>query len=49
MGCNCKDKQKKLNQENNDPEIRLKKEQEILKLKESVRNRLNNLRKLSGN
>jgi|5B_taG_2_1085324.scaffolds.fasta_scaffold87047_2 hypothetical protein len=46
MGCGCK-KNKKLTKENTNPTIRKRKQEEIMKLRESLRNQLKNFHRLS--
>jgi|TARA_R110000796_G_scaffold186858_2_gene303818 hypothetical protein len=47
MGCNCKNKKKKISEENTNPTIRRQKQEEILRLKESLRKQLSNFKRLS--
>ena len=49
MGCGCKNKKKqaRLREEGNSAENRRRREEQILKLRESVRNNLRNFKRLS--
>ena len=47
MGCNCKNKKKKITMENENPVIRKQKEQEIVKLRENIRKNLSNFKRLT--
>jgi len=48
MGCGCKkNKKRKLRQENMNPVIRKQKDEQILKLRESIKNQLINFKRLS--
>ena len=53
MGCGCKNKKKtqerikRIREERENPELRRRREEQILKLRESVRNNLRNFKRLS--
>ena len=47
MGCNCKNKKKKIYEEEKNPVVLRKRQAEILRLKESLRKQLSNFKRLS--
>ena len=51
MGCGCKNKtnqrQSKLKEERENPELRRRREEQLAKLKENVKSQLNNFKRLS--
>jgi hypothetical protein len=47
MGCNCKNKKKRVVSENANPAIKKQKEEQVIKLKESIRKQLINFRRLT--
>ena len=52
MGCGCKKKAEqrkaKIREERENPELRRRREEQLAKLKESVKSRLNNFKRLTG-
>tara|TARA_R100000908_G_scaffold65267_1_gene53541 strand:- start:3449 stop:3607 length:159 start_codon:yes stop_codon:yes gene_type:complete len=51
MGCGCKKKAQqrkdKIREENQNPELRRRREEQLVKLRESVKSKLNNFKRLS--